>query len=118
MLQWYVCKLLLRRTSHAGCESLVIGNGQLNSTDTIVGTVVSVKCDAGYTLVGSNLRECLPRKAWGGYWRGDTACVGKNDNIYKIKLNFACWSSVFVMHRTTLLSATISQQRKVYISSK
>ena len=77
MLQWYVCKLLLRRISHAGCESLVIANGQLNSTDTIVGTVVSVNCDAGYTLVGANLRECLPWKAWGVYWKGDTTCVGK-----------------------------------------
>ena len=109
MLQWYVCKLLLSRISHAGCESLVIANGQLNSTDTIVGTVVSVKCNAGYTLLGSNLRECvLFWKYWGAYWRGDTKCLGKSDNIYKTKLNFACWSSVFVIYRVTLFAATIT----------
>ena len=54
----------------SGCERLDISNGHLNSTDTRVGTVVSVECHTGYKLVGSKRRECLSSKTWSG----ETAC--------------------------------------------
>ncbi|XP_062512645.1 CUB and sushi domain-containing protein 1-like [Corticium candelabrum] len=54
------------------CESLYIPYGQVNSTDTSVGTVVTVICNTGYILVGSNRRECLSSQTWSG----DSACIG------------------------------------------
>ena len=50
-------------------------NGQRNLSSTTYNSVVTYTCDVGYTLQGSNSRECL----YTGQWKGNVPlCIGKS----------------------------------------
>ena len=76
LLQCTCCEVMFMKSTKvqciSDCERLSIANGHLDSTDKSVGTVVTVRCEIGYTLVGSSWRECLSSKTWSG----ETKCLG------------------------------------------
>ena len=51
----------------ADCESLLSpANGSLSTKDVIAGTIVSVSCEAGFTLFGNETLLCQDGGAWNG----------------------------------------------------
>ena len=49
------------------CENVSVPQrGSVNSTDTVLGTVLYFTCDDGYTLVGSPSIQCLKNGQWSG----------------------------------------------------
>ncbi|GBO41462.1 CUB and sushi domain-containing protein 3, partial [Araneus ventricosus] len=49
-------------------------NGMKNSSSYDMGEIVRFSCYGGYTLVGSEVRECLPSRQWSGE---EAKCFGK-----------------------------------------
>ena len=69
----------------------------MNSTDTNVGTVVTVMCNTGYILVGSNRRECLSSQTWSG----KSACIGREKYISN-RIEIVQYSFVFVLQNCSV----------------
>ena len=50
------------------CSSLVVPeNGALDTEDVMEGTVVTVTCNTGYTLLGVAVLNCLPGGKWDSF---------------------------------------------------
>lgn len=75
-------------------------NGMKNSSNYDMGERISFSCQSGYTLLGTEIRECLPHRIWSG---NEVKCVGKFLNFF---LNVS-------LHH--MLSSTIIVDRKLSI---
>ncbi|XP_015927281.1 complement factor B-like [Parasteatoda tepidariorum] len=51
-------------------------NGMKNSTNYDMGERICFSCQSGYTLLGTEVRECLPHRIWSG---NEAKCVGPYD---------------------------------------
>ncbi|GIX91044.1 CUB and sushi domain-containing protein 3 [Caerostris extrusa] len=59
-------------------------NGRKNSSSYEMGDTVSFKCSSKTYLIGSEVRECLPSRAWSGT---EAKCIGPHDFDNKAKVS-------------------------------